>query len=138
MSETVRFGVSMEDDLLQRFDRLIDERGYETRSDAVRHLVREALVAAEWEAGDGPAMATVSLVYDHHDHDIGHKLVHLQHDHVTQVVSSLHVHIDERNCLEVIVLRGRARDIRTLGEALVSAKGIKHGKLMLTTEGRTI
>ena len=135
MSELVRFGVSMEDKLLQEFDELIRAKGYANRSQALADLVRAALVENDWEAGERPTVATVSIVYDHHDHDVGHRLVHLQHEHRAEIVSSLHVHLDDDNCLEVIVLRGKGTDIKTLGGRLVSAKGVKHGRMMMTTEG---
>jgi CopG family nickel-responsive transcriptional regulator len=137
MHELARFGVSMDEGLLQQFDELIKTKGYANRSQAIADLVRGALVEQEWEAGSGPTVGTVSMVYDHHSHDVGHKLTHIQHDHLANIVSTLHVHLDAKNCLEVLVLRGTAAEIKSLGDKLISSKGVKHGKLMMTTEGRT-
>ena len=106
-SELVRFGVAMDNDLLDRFDALIARRGYATRSEALRDLVRGALVEAHLEA-DGPAVATLTLVYDHHVRELSERLTEMQHDLGEHVVSTLHVHLDHDHCMEVIVLRGPA------------------------------
>jgi CopG family nickel-responsive transcriptional regulator len=136
MSELARFGVSMEGALLERFDELIARKGYANRSEAVRDLVRAALVESDWQGGDAPTMAAVSLVYDHHIHDLSHKLTHIQHDHRDNIVSALHVHLDDVNCPEIIVLKGKGRDIKALADRLIAAKGVKHGRLMMATDGR--
>jgi CopG family nickel-responsive transcriptional regulator len=138
MGEVVRFGVSMEDRLLEQFDRLIKTKGYANRSEAVRDLVRSAIVESEWEQGTKPTVGTVSMVYDHHSHDAGHKLTHIQHEHLHNIVSALHVHLDEHNCLEVLVLRGKPAEIKSISDRLVSSKGVKHGQLMMATEGTNL
>ncbi|BDG01812.1 nickel-responsive transcriptional regulator NikR [Anaeromyxobacter oryzae] len=133
-----RIGVSLEDDLLSRFDRLIGEKGYVNRSEAIRDLIRDALVQREWS--ESPAreerVAVVTLVYDHDSSSLAQKLAHIQHENHKAVVSALHVHMDEHNCLEVLVLRGRARDVVSMGEGLVSTKGVKYGKVVPATTGQ--
>jgi len=135
MSEIVRFGISINDRLLGRFDQLIEGKGYVNRSEAIRDLIRNALVEEAWAKEDEQAVGTVSLVYDHHTRDLADKLTEHQHSHHKEIVSSLHVHLDAHHCLEVVVLKGKARDIKRLAEELIGTKGVKHGKLMTTTTG---
>ncbi len=136
MSEIVRFGVSMDDRLLQRFDELIERKGYVNRSEAVRDLIRNTLVEDQWTRGDEEIVGTVTLVYDHHTRDLSDKLTEQQHSHHGSIISALHVHLDEHNCLEVVVVRGRAAEVRRLADELVGTKGVKHGKLVTTTTGK--
>lgn len=133
-----RFGVSMEPELLRQFDRLIRRKGYTTRSEAIRDLVRQAIVREEWEAADAEVVGAVTIVYDHHRHDLVDALQDQQHHAHDAVVCNTHVHLDERNCLENIVLKGRSRDVRRLADQLISTKGVKHGGLVATTTGRTL
>jgi CopG family nickel-responsive transcriptional regulator len=136
MGEIVRFGISIDERLLQRFDELIDGKGYVNRSEAVRDLIRNALVEDEWSREDEEIVGTVTLVYDHHTRDLADKLTEHQHSRHDEIVSALHVHLDEHRCLEVVVVRGRAGDIRRLADELVGTKGVKHGRLVTTTTGR--
>ena len=138
MSETIRFGISINDRLLERFDRLIEEKGYVNRSEAIRDLIRNALVEEAWSREDEDAVGTVSLVYDHHTRDLADKLTEHQHSHHKEIVSSLHVPLDAHHCLEVVVLKGKARDIKRLADELIGTKGVKHGKLMTTTTGENL
>ena len=138
MEGVARCGISLDPKLLARFDELIAELGYANRSEAIRDLIRDRLVAEEWKRGGTEAVATVSLVYDHDELDLPKRLTEMQHEHHPAVVSTLHVHLDRHNCLEVLVLRGRGARIRSLGEKLISAKGVKHGRIMLTTTGREL
>lgn len=133
-----RIGISLEKDLLDQFDRLIEQKGYATRSEAVRDLIRDALVQREWSEGGGAEerVAVAALVYDHDSSSLAQKLAHIQHENHKAVVSALHVHMDEHNCLEVLVLRGRAKDVLRMGEGLVSTKGVKYGKLVPATTGQ--
>lgn len=133
-----RIGISLEKDLLDRFDRLIEQKGYATRSEAVRDLIRDALVQREWSEGGGAGerVAVATLVYDHDSSSLAQKLAHIQHENHQAVVSALHVHMDAHNCLEVLVLRGRAKDVLRMGEGLVSTKGVKYGKLVPATTGQ--
>ncbi len=135
-----RIGISLEDGLLARFDRLIADKGYATRSEAVRDLIRDALVQREWSRAGGheEKVAVVALVYDHDSSSLAQKLAHIQHENHRAVVSALHVHLDPHNCLEVLVLRGRAAEVVHMGEGLVSTKGVKYGKLVPATTGQDL
>ena len=129
--ELVRFGVAMDSELLARFDELIARRGYATRSEALRDLVRADLASAHVEGG-GPAAATLTLVYDHHVRELTEKLTAMQHELGESVVSVLHVHLDHDHCLEVIVLKGSSERIRGAADRLIATKGVEHGRLVLT------
>ncbi|MCP4602474.1 MAG: nickel-responsive transcriptional regulator NikR [Proteobacteria bacterium] len=132
-----RIGISLDEELLEQFDNLIEEKGYINRSEAVRDLIREMLVKREWEStkDSKPRVAVVTIVYDHDEHDLGHKLTHIQHDSHDVIVSTMHVHMDMQNCLEVLILKGAAAKIVRLGNALISTRGVKMGKLILATAG---
>ncbi len=135
MGEVVRFGVSADGRLLDRFDELLTRKGYVNRSEAVRDLIRSALVEDDWTNGDAVAVGTVTLVYDHHSSDLTERLTEHQHSHHETILSTLHIHLDHHNCLEVIVLKGRAAEIRLLADALIGTKGVKHGKFVASTTG---
>lgn len=136
MTEIIRFGISIDERLLDRFDRLIDEKGYSNRSEAIRDLIRNALVEEEWSNESEETVGTVSLVYDHHTRDLADKLTEHQHSHHKEIISSLHVHLDAHHCLEVVVIKGKAKKIKRLAEELIGTKGVKHGKLMMSTTGK--
>ena len=138
MSDLLRFGMSIPRDLLDRFDRRCRRKGYANRSEAVRDLMRNALVDEAGEAGTGESVGTVTLVYDHHVLDLPRKLTRIQHENEKLVVSTLHVHLDRHHCLEVLVLRGPARKVKSLGENLTSVRGVKHGRFTLTATGTTL
>ncbi len=138
MSKTSRFGVSLAEELLREFDRLIDRKGYASRSEAIRDLLRDYLAEEAWKAGRGPAVGTVTLVYDHHVPDLQEKLTDIQHEHAGVVVSTLHVHLERHRCLEVLVVRGKASEIRALADHLIGARGVKHGKLTLVAAGKKL
>ncbi len=135
-----RIGISLEDDLLARFDRLIEDKGYATRSEAVRDLIRDALVQRDWSRATGreEKVAVVALVYDHDSPSLAQKLAHIQHENHRAVVSALHVHLDAHNCLEVLILRGLSEEIISMGEGLISAKGVKYGKVLPATTGNML
>ena len=135
MSAIVRFGISAEDRLLRRFDALIFDKGYVNRSEAIRDLIRNALVEDQWSRGDEEMVGTVTLVYNHHTRDLADKLAEQQHSHHDAIISVLHVHLDAHHCLEVVVLRGKARDVKRLADELIGTKGVKHGKLVTSTTG---
>jgi CopG family nickel-responsive transcriptional regulator len=126
-----RIGVAIESDLLARFDGLLAKRGYTNRSEAFRDLVRAELTAESSEAPNARVVGSVTLVYNHHVRLLSEKLTELQHRHQANVVSTLHVHLDHDQCLEVIVLRGKAREVRQLADALISTKGVKNGRLTI-------
>ena len=132
----IRFGVSLDNDLLERFDSLIDKKGYSNRSEAIRDLIRDALVTEEWETATAETVGTITIVYSHDKRELTDTLTDLQHDYYDSIISSLHIHLDEHNCLEVIVVRGRANDIRIIADRLIGTKGVKHGKLSVTTIGK--
>ena len=131
MSEVVRFSVSLEADLLDQFDRYCSEGKFATRSEAIRQLLRETLTAHAWESDAQDAAATLTLVYDHHRTRLTERLLELQHRHTDMVVSTMHVHLDHDNCLEVIVLRGRAGTLQKMASELTGLKGIHKGQLVL-------
>src|SRR5512138_1241580 len=134
-----RIGISLERSLLEQFDRLIERRGYVNRSEAVRDLIREQLVQGAWsESESGEAVAVVAIVYDHASSGVARKLTRLQHESHRAVVSALHVHMDAHNCLEVLVLRGRAADVVQLAEGLASTRGVKYAKIVPATTGETL
>jgi CopG family nickel-responsive transcriptional regulator len=138
MAEVIRFSISIDERLLNKFDLLIEEKGYSNRSEAIRDLIRNALVEEEWTRENEETVGAVSLVYDHHTRDLADKLTEHQHSHHKEIISSLHVHLDEHHCLEVVVIKGKARKIKRLAEELIGTKGVKHGKLMTTTTGKDL
>jgi CopG family nickel-responsive transcriptional regulator len=134
----VRFGVSMDAELLEAFDRLIGKKGYANRSEAIRDLVREKLVELEWQGGRQQTAGAVCLVYDHHVLELPGRLTHVQHEYGRCIVSSLHVHLDDHNCFEILALRGPAGRLRRIADRLISMRGVKYGKLIMATEGREL
>lgn len=138
MAGAVRFSVSLEKALLKKFDAYIGEKGYTNRSEAIRDLIRDLIVEEQWEAGKVETVAAVTLVYDHEKLDLKSRITELQHEHHDQIVSTMHVHMDAHNCLEIVVLRGVAAEIRTLGDQMISLRGIKFGRLNLATTGQDL
>jgi CopG family nickel-responsive transcriptional regulator len=132
MSELTRISISLESALLDAFDKRNETRGYATRSEAIRDLIRDRLLREEAERAEGEQVAVVTLVYDHHARELAARLIDKQHHHHDLVVSSLHVHLSERYCLEVSVLRGRAGELKHLGSELLATKGVLHGDLVFT------
>ena len=133
MGDTTRFGISIDSDLLESFDRLITGKGYQNRSEAIRDLIRAALVEDKTVAGQEEMVGTVTMVYNHHVRDLADKLTEHQHHHHHQIISALHVHLDAHNCLEVLVLRGSSAEINRIADELLGFMGVKHGKLFLTS-----
>lgn len=127
----VRFSVAVGGELLERFDVYCQEHRYANRSEAVRGLMRAALITEAIARDEEPAMGVVTLIYDHHASQIGDRLTQLQHDHLDKVVTTTHVHLDHARCLEVILLRGRVREVRHLADSLIGTKGVEMGKLVL-------
>ena len=128
-----RFGVSMEEELLIEFDKLIQRKGYATRSEALRDLARGALAEEVLADESAEAVATVSLVYNHHVPNLSGKLTEAQHKALDLIASTLHVHLDEDQCLETLILRGPYGRVRDLADKLISVKGVKYGKFVTTT-----
>ena len=133
-----RFSVSLNPVLLGQFDEMVRQKGYSNRSLAIADMIRAELVEHRLESEDTEAAGTVTLVYDHHTRHVQESLTEMQHDHSALIVSTLHVHLDHHNCLEVLVLRGRAGEIKSVADRLIGAKGVKHGKLMVTTPGKDL
>jgi len=132
MSDLARVGVAIDEDLLAKFDGQIKRRGYANRSEAVRDLIRDSLIQEDVESPRAQVIGTLTLVYDHHARQLAGRLNGFQHDHHREIVSTLHVHLDHHNCMEVIVLRGVNQDVRKIADGLISLKGIRHGKLALS------
>ena len=138
MGKLTRFGVSLDEELLEPFDALCAVKGYSNRSDAIRDLIRKALVAEEWQQADGQGAGTLTLVYDHHKNDLARRLTQMQHDEHDIIIATLHVHLDHHNCLEVLILKGEAARVRALADKLISCKGVKHGTFSGTTTGQDL
>jgi len=135
MTELSRIGVAIDADLLKKFDNLIATRGYTNRSEAFRDLIRDELVEKAWERPESNVVGTVTLIYDHHVRLLNEKLTNLQHSHFHHILSTMHVHLDHDNCLEVLVVKGKAGIVKKIADALISTKGVKHGRLTITTTG---
>ncbi|MFH1853904.1 MAG: nickel-responsive transcriptional regulator NikR [Candidatus Omnitrophota bacterium] len=137
MSDLIRFGISLENSLLKDFDKLIQDKQYANRSEAIRDLIRNSLVEDEWKKRKDVAGA-VSLVYDHHRRELMNVIVDIQHDYQDTIIASQHVHLDHHNCLEVIIVKGKSDKIKVLSDKLRAVKGVKHGSLTLTTLGKEL
>ena len=131
MQQIERIGVSLEKGLLSKFDRLIAKKGYQSRSEAIRDVIRQQLSEERLADPKARAVAVVFVVYDHHSTKLVEKLTDLQHYHLLQTISSMHIHLDEHDCLEVIVLRGKVAEINKMAENILSQKGVKLGKINL-------
>jgi CopG family nickel-responsive transcriptional regulator len=138
MAGITRFGVSLEEKLLRRFDRLIERKGYANRSEAIRDLIRESLVREQWEMGADEAVGTITLVYNHDTRELADRLNDLQHAHYEEIVSTLHVHLDAHHCLEVLVVRGKATNLKAIADRLIGTRGVKHGTFSATAEGKAL
>ncbi len=138
MSDIIRFGVSIDGHLVKKFDALIAQKGYKNRSEAIRDIIRDRLVEQEWESDDQETVGTITVVYNHHTRELEHALTDIQHKSVQQIISTLHVHLDAHNCLEVLVVKGRSHDIRKIADRVIGTRGVKHGKLTMTTTGREL
>jgi CopG family nickel-responsive transcriptional regulator len=138
MDRVTRFGVSIEADLLKKFDSMVRKIGYKNRSEAIRDLIRKQLVEEEWKDENRETVGILGIVFDHDMREITETLNRIQHHHIDTIISSTHIHLDRHNCLEVIVLRGRSSLIRKTANELLNTKHVKHGKLIMTTTGKGI
>ena len=136
--EIVRFGVSMEKKLLEDFDRLILRKGYTNRSEAMRDLIRNHLVEEEWQTQKKEMIGVITLVYNHHTRGLSSALTDLQHYFHDLVISTMHIHMDEDNCLEILAVKGMGNKIKSITDKLISIRGIKHGKMITTTTGKEL
>jgi CopG family nickel-responsive transcriptional regulator len=132
---TTRFGVSMEDALLGRLDDMVRDKGYPNRSEAIRDLVRKTIVDDEWDDTSGEIIGVLVIVFDHHRRELSSRLLKMEHDREGSILSTLHLHLDHDNCLEVKVIRGKALEVRDFAEEMISMKGIKYGTLVRATSG---
>jgi len=135
MAEIVRFGVSLNKELLEKFDSLIRERNYSNRSEAIRDLIRDEFVKKEWIEGDDVAGA-ITLIYDHHRKDLLSKITDIQHNYQKIIISTQHIHLDHDNCLEIIAVRGNPEQVQRLADTLKAIKGVKHGTLSMSSTGK--
>jgi len=137
MSELFRFGISLPKDLLDKFDNLITEKNYTNRSEAFRDLIRQELVKKEWQEGEEVA-GTITIIYDHHQRELATKLMDIQHDHGKNIISTQHIHLDHHNCMEIIAVRGSAKEAQKLADTLKAVKGVKHSTLGMSSTGKHI
>jgi CopG family nickel-responsive transcriptional regulator len=133
-----RFSVSLPPALLNQLDQMSNEKGYKNRSLAIADMIRDRLVEHRQKLGNKEIAGTITLVYDHHRQHVQATLTDIQHDHHKVIISTVHVHLDHHNCLEVLVVRGKASVIKKIADELISANGVKHGKLTVTTTGRDL
>ena len=137
MTGLFRFGVSLPKDLLDKFDKLIAEKKYTNRSEAFRDLIRQELVKKEWEEGED-VVGTITIIYDHHQRELVMKLMDIQHDHGKNIISTQHIHLDHHNCMEIIAVRGSAKEAQKLADMLKAVKGVKHSTLGMSSTGKHI
>jgi CopG family nickel-responsive transcriptional regulator len=135
---TARFGVSMDGELLERLDRLVKRKRYPNRSEAIRDLVRGALVEEEWDSPKDNAIGVLVIVYEHKQRELTSRLLRREHGHAGEIVTTLHLHLDRDNCLEAKVIRGKPSEIRTIGDELMTMKGVKYGRLIPATIGKRL
>jgi CopG family transcriptional regulator, nickel-responsive regulator len=138
MNKIQRFGVSIDQKLLERFDVNIASKGYVNRSEAIRDLIRDMLVAEEIANPEADSIGTLTLVYSHDTRELSDKLNDIQHHYHKIIISATHIHLDEHNCLEVLILRGRARDVHSIANKLLAVKNVRHGKLTVTSAGKNL
>jgi CopG family nickel-responsive transcriptional regulator len=136
--KAIRFGVSADARLLEKFDKMIIEKGYATRSEAIRDLIRDQLVDFAWTEQNEDVVGTLTLVYNHESRELTERLTDIQHQHHSSIISTLHVHLDEHNCLEVLVMKGKSKYVKSIADKLISTKGVKHGKLAVSTTGKDL
>jgi len=137
MTNLVRFGVSLENELLKKFDVDIQKKRYPNRSEAIRDLIRDSLVKEEWTKG-GEVAGAITLVYNHHRRELVNKLTDIQHDYHELIISVQHIHLDEDNCLEIVVVKGKVNEVRKLADGLRATKGVKHTALTMSTTGKEV
>lgn len=133
-----RFSVSLPGALLNQLDRMRREKSYDNRSLAIADMIRAQLVEHQQERGDAEIVGTITLVYDHHRMHVQETLTDIQHDHHDVILSTVHVHLDHHNCLEVLIVKGQAAVVKKIADELIAAKGVKHGKLTVTTTGKDL
>jgi CopG family nickel-responsive transcriptional regulator len=138
MGQLIRFGVSIDSKLLALFDELISEKGYTNRSEAIRDLIRDRLVETQWEKEEEETVGIISIVYNHEMRELTEKLTDLQHQNYTSIISTIHLHLDQHNCLEVLIVKGNSQAVRKIADSLIATRGVKHGRLILTSTGKNL
>lgn len=138
MENIIRFGISLPKKLLTKFDSLIKKKKYTNRSEAIRDLIRNTLIEEEWGKKNEITLGVIVLVYDHHQRQLVDKIIEIQHNSHAEIKSTMHIHIDHDNCMEIIVVKGKGEEIKNISDKLVSLKGVKYGKLNLATSGEKI
>ena len=137
MAEIERFGVSIPSSLLKSFDQPITHKGYPNRSEAIRDLIWDSLAKQEWESG-AEIVGKITIVYNHHARELSGILTDIQHKSCQAIISTMHIHLDEHNCLEVLVVKGKGNELKKMSDRLIGTKGVKHGNLSLTTTGKNL
>ena len=137
-NSVTRFSVSVPPKLLIDFDKMVVEKGFDNRSPAIADMMRAQLVDHRQKSGRGEIAGTITLVYDHHTQHVQESLTAIQHDYHAVIISTMHVHLDHHNCLEVLVVRGQAPVVKKIADELIAAKGVKHGKLTVTSTGKDL
>ncbi|MFO7916367.1 MAG: nickel-responsive transcriptional regulator NikR [Candidatus Krumholzibacteriales bacterium] len=136
--ETTRFGVSMKDSLLEKFDRLIEKKSYPNRSEAIRDLIRKAIVEDEWESSGEEAVTVFIMVFDHHRRELSRSLLRKEHSWSGEIMATLHIHLDHDNCLEAKIIRGNIKEVKEFCDNLTSMKGVKFGRMVPAATGREL
>lgn len=137
MSKLIRFGVSLPEDLLEKFDRLIGKKNYTNRSEAIRDLIRQDLVSKQWQE-KGEVAGAITIIYDHHKRELLNKITDIQHDFQKMIISAQHIHLDHDNCLEIVAVKGNPSEVQKLADTLKAVKGVKHGTLSMSSTGKDI
>jgi len=135
---TTRFGVSMNDSLLEKFDRLIEEKSYPNRSEAIRDLIRKAIVEDEWESSDEEIVTVFIMVFDHHKRELSRSLLKKEHSWSGEIMATLHIHLDHDNCLEAKIIRGNIKEVKQFCDNLASMKGVKFGRMVPAATGKEL
>jgi CopG family nickel-responsive transcriptional regulator len=133
MADTLeRVSITIEKDLLDRFDALVERAGHGNRSEAIRDLIRDRLIEEEWSRGKGEAVATVTLVYNHNERRVGDRLIEAGHAHHHEIIATTHIHLDHDHCLEIVAMKGKRENLRRIADELIGLRGVLHGKLSLS------
>lgn len=138
MEKLARFGISIPEELLKAFDEYIERKHYANRSEAIRDLIRQKLVEEEWKESKEEVVGVITYLYDHHKRELTDKLIEIQHDHYNKIVTTQHIHVDHERCLEAILVKGKANEIKELADKIQAQKGVLHLNLALTTLGKSL
>jgi|UniRef100_A0A7V5N201 CopG family nickel-responsive transcriptional regulator len=138
MEKLARFGISIPEELLKAFDEYIERKHYANRSEAIRDLIRQKLVEEEWKESKEEVIGVITYLYDHHKRELTDKIIEIQHDHYNKIITTQHIHVDHERCLEAILVRGKANEIKDLADKIQAQKGVLHLNLALTTLGKSL